>query len=250
MESWEDQGIVLSVRPHGENGAVVSLLTEGQGRHCGYVRGIHSAKMRALVQPGSMVSVDWQSRISENLGGFKFEQVRDYSSLISSDGIRLSALLSACSLCDATLPEREVHPGMFHGLKALMDILSGGDEWGAAYVYWEIALLRELGFSLDLSKCAGGGRSDDLFYVSPRTGRAVSRDAGEPYKDKLLSLPSFLRPGSNSGEYFQEEVVKGLKMTGHFLEHWALVHSNRGFPEARARLLERISRRLEKAKAA
>jgi DNA repair protein RecO (recombination protein O) len=267
MESWEDQGIVLSARSHGENGAVVSLLTEGRGRHCGYIRGAHSAKLRALLQPGSLVSADWQSRVSDNLGNFKFEQVHDYGAQIASDALKLSALLSACSLCDAALPERESHPGMFHGLKALLDIFEN-DIWGQAYVFWEIALLRELGFSLDLNSCAGGGDVSTLAYVSPKTGRAVSLEKGEPYKDRLLPLPSFLNrslsslaKGGDPLSHFSplekggdqeggRDILLGLEVTGHFLEHWVFTHATHGVPEPRRRFQERMARKLEKVEAA
>ncbi len=249
MELWKDQGIVLSARLHGENGAVVSMLTESRGRHCGYVRGAHSARLRALLQPGSLVNAEWQSRVSDSLGNFRLEQVRDYGAEAAMDALKLSALMSACSLCDAALPEREAHPGMFHGLKALLDIFAQ-DVWGAAYIFWEIALLRELGFRLDLNACAGGGNAASLAYVSPRTGRAVSREAGEPYKDKLLPLPVFLAPGTGrmkqdeAGED-DEELLKGLRMTGYFLENWVFVHAVQGMPEARRRFQDRLARKLD-----
>ncbi len=251
MELWEDQGVVLSARPHGENGAIISLLTENRGRHCGYVRGIHSAKLRALVQPGSLVNAAWQSRVSDNLGSYKLEQIRDYGAEIAMDSNKLAAMLSACSLCDAALPEREVHPGMFYGLKALLEIM-GEEVWGAGYIYWEIALLRELGFSLDLQNCAGGGGAGNLNYVSPKTGRAVSEEAGEPYKDRLLPLPAFLKRNGqmNPDQESIEEVVKGLRMTGYFLEHWVFAHASHGIPEARRCFYQRMMNKFEKTQAA
>ena len=155
MERWQDQGIVLSVRPHGENGAVVSLLTEHHGRHAGYVRGVHSTKGRGTLEPGNLVDVDWQSRVADQLGSFTLELSKNPTAHFISEPLPLSALQSACALCDAALPEREGHPGLFYGLQSLFEALRG-EVWAPAYVMWEIAFLRELGFSLDLSKCEIG----------------------------------------------------------------------------------------------
>lgn len=240
MERWEDQGIVLSVRAHGENGGIVTLLTEHNGRHAGYVRGVRSSRMRGLAEPGNLVDAHWQARVADDLGSYTLETLKCYGPLYMADPLRLAALQSACALCDAALPEREGHAGLFHGLLALFDMLDH-EVWAAAYVMWEIAFLRELGFSLDLAKCAGGGNSDDLAYVSPKTGRAVSRIAGEPYKEKLLHLPAFLAP--QGGDTEAEDVLKGLELTGYFLEHWAFTHHTRGVPEERLRFLTRMSPR-------
>lgn len=243
MEKWQDQGIVLAVRPHGESGAIVSLLTENMGRHAGYVRGAGSSKMRGTLEPGSLVDVGWQSRLTDSLGTFNLELSRSFAARFMQDALKLSALQSACALCDSALPEREGHPGLYHGLLALFEILDS-DVWGAAYVMWEIAFLKELGFSLELSKCAGGGDSRQLAYVSPKTGRAVSYGAGAPYKEKLLNLPSFLKP--NGGPSDNEAVITGLDMTGYFLEHWAFAHHTQGIPEARHRFRLRFGDRFAK----
>jgi DNA repair protein RecO (recombination protein O) len=175
--------------------------------------------------------------------------------------LKLGALQSACALCDTALPEREGHAGLFYGLQSLFDALSS-DVWGPAYIMWEIAFLRELGFSLDLTKCAGGG-DDDLIYVSPKTGRAVSRAAGQVYKERLLVLPLFLRPphpsplpgGEREGPAQREgegeiggpeDVLNGLKLTAHFLEHWVFAHHTKGIPEARLRFQLRFEARFAK----
>ncbi len=236
MEQWRDQGFVLAVRGHGDAGAVVSLLTEHHGRHAGYLHGAQSSKIRAMIEPGSRVSIEWKSRISDNLGTVTLEQEAGLPHGVLDDPLKLSALLSACALCDSALPEREGHTGLYHGFKTLIEMMDG-EVWGAAYVYWEIALLKELGFGLDLTRCAGGGDAKTLAYVSPKSGCAVSYAAGEPYKDKLLTLPSFLKP--NGGPLDAEEIQKGLQMTGHFLEHWVFAHHTKGVPEARLRFEER-----------
>lgn len=239
MEHWTDIGYVLSVRPHGDGGAVVALLTEHNGRHAGYLHGAQSSKKRAILEPGTKVGVDWKARVSDNLGTVTLEQEAGLPPGILDDPLRLSALLSACSLCDAALPEREGHPGLYHGFQTLIDVM-GSEVWGAAYVYWEIALLKELGFGLELTKCAGGGDANTLAYVSPKSGRAVSYAASEPYRDKLLELPAFLKP--NGGPADDDEIFKGLKMTGHFLEHWVFTHHTKGVPDARLRFEQRFGK--------
>ena len=239
MEHWSDQGIVLSARPHGEGGAIVALLTENNGRHAGYVHGGMSSKKRAMLEPGSLVSAEWQSRVSDNLGTYALEPEKGLSTEILQDSLKLAALLSACSLCDAALPEREGHAGLYHGLVALINMLEA-EHWGAVYVMWEIQLLRELGFRLELDKCAGGGDADTLIYASPKTGRAVSKAQAAPYKEKLLELPNFLRPEKARRQCdIQEDVLTGLKMTGYFLEHWAFTHHTKGIPEPRQLFEER-----------
>lgn len=237
MENWKDQGIVLAARPHGENGAIVSILTAEQGRYAGYVRGAHSSKMRGCLEVGSLVDVTWSARVAGSLGSFQLELVKSYSARVLQDSMRLAALQSACALCDQGVPEREKHEGLFHGMMALFDTLDS-DVWGGAYIMWEIAFLRELGFRLELSRCAGGGDANDLFYISPKSGRAVSKASGEPYKDRLIALPEFLKP---SGEFAGDaDVIKGLQMTGYFLTHWAFAHHSTGVPEARLRFQGRV----------
>jgi DNA repair protein RecO (recombination protein O) len=242
MEQWTDRGIVLSARAHGESGAVVSLLTEHHGRHAGYVRGAGSSKMRGTLEAGSVVSAAWQSRTEEGLGAWVLEQEHNTAAAFMDDPLRLGALLSACALCDAALPEREGHAGLFHGLLALFDMMDG-EAWGAAYILWEIALLKELGFGLDFTRCAAGGDAGTLVYISPKSGCAVSAEKGEPYKDRLLPLPEFLKP--ERGEASDEEILKALQMTGHFLEHWVFTHHTQGVPEARLRFQERFGRSLK-----
>lgn len=233
MEQWQDQSIILGVRAHGESGAIVSLLTCENGRQSGYVRGASSSKNRGTLEIGNIVDANWRARTSDGLGSLTLELSRSTAARIMQDPLKLAALQSACALCEQALPEKEGHEGLYHGLSALLNILEG-EVWAAGYIMWEIALLKELGFALDLSHCAGGGDMQTLAYVSPKTGRAVSLSAGEAYKDKLLPLPAFLTPNGGSAEI--ESIVSGLQLTRFFLEHWVFVHHNRGLPEARVRL--------------
>lgn len=244
MEQWQDKAIILAVRPHGENGAVVSLLTAENGRQAGYVRGAFSSRNRGALEVGSIVDANWQSRVEGNLGTLSLELSRSIAALVMQDPLRLAALQSACALCDQALPEKEGHAGLYQGLLAFFDMFDS-EIWGAAYVIWELALLRELGFSLDLSRCAGGGHKDNLSYVSPKSGCAVSAEAGEPYRDKLLRLPEFLKH-NKSRNFAEIDVLTGLEMTGYFLENWVFAHHRSGIPEARQRLRLRFVERFAK----
>ncbi len=245
MEVWKDQGIVLSVRQHGENGAVVALLTEQHGRYMGYVRGAHSARMRGILQVGNLVSAEWSSRVSDSMGTYELELHEALAASVMDDSLRLGALLSACALCDAALPERESHCGLFYGMLALLQTLET-ESWAPTYVMWELAFLRELGFGIDLTKCAVSGTTKNLTHISPKSGRAVSTKAAEPYLDKLLVLPHFLRPQRSGGD--DADVLAGLQMTAHFLEHWAFVHHTQGLPESRTRFQERFARQTQSDK--
>lgn len=243
MEQWEDQGLVLAARPHGESGAIVTILTRGHGRFAAYVRGAQGRKMRGILEIGNDVDVQWQSRSSDQMGFFSLELLSSNAAGLFDDRLKLMALQSACGLCDAALPDREMQIDVYNGSRALISALSG-PAWGAAYVIWEVALLRVLGFALDLEKCAATGMSDHLIYVSPKTGRAVSKEAGEPYKDKLLPLPQFLIPGQG-GDFDDQDIADGLRMTGYFLEHWVFTHHSFGIPTARLQFAERFASDLE-----
>lgn len=243
MEQWQDQGIVLSSRRHGESGAIVTLLTQARGRYVGYVRGAQGTKMRGALEAGNLVEATWQSRVAENMGAYTLDLISNPAVHILHDPLRLSALQAACALCDAALPEREAHAGLFNGTLALFEAMKNNDIWGAAYVMWEIAFLRELGFSLGLGTCAAGSDDPDLAYVSPNTGRAVSRSAGQPYKDKLLPLPAFLSP--QGGDITPQDITAALQMTGYFLEHWAFTHHSHGIPAPRLLLAERFAKTIQ-----
>lgn len=246
MERWTDQGIVLSARGHGEGGAIVALLTENNGRHAGYVHGAQSKNKRAMLEPGSRVQCDWSARDSDSLGTYSLEPEGGLPYGILDEPLKLAALLSACSLCDSALPEREGHAGLYHGFLQMMAAFES-EYWAVSYVMWEISLLRELGFRLELDKCAVNGDPATLEYVSPKSGRAVSRAEAAPYKEKLLILPDFLRPnemrGDNAGE--GEDIATALKMTGHFLEHWVFAHHTKGVPESRLMFQKRFEDTIE-----
>jgi DNA repair protein RecO (recombination protein O) len=235
---WRDTGFVLTARRHGESALIVELLTAEHGHHAGLVRGGQSPKRRALLQAGNLVAATWRGRLPEHLGAFEIELLRPHAAGLIDDPDRLAALSSAAALIALALPEREPHGDVYQGFAALLGALDSAD-WAARYVAWECALLAALGFGLDLQTCAATGVNDDLVYVSPKSGRAVSRSAGAPYHDKLLPLPGFLWRGvsADSGD-----IVAGLSLTAHFLHHHLLEPQGRGLPNARARLAERLRR--------
>lgn len=236
---WIDEGFVLSARRHGESAAVVHLLTRAHGRHAGLAHGGAGSRGRGLYQAGNRISARWRARLAEHLGTFTGELVRANAAGLMDDPVRLSALSAACAIADATLPERQPYPTLFDALAALIDTLHGSAEWPAAYVRWELGLLEVLGFGLDLGSCAATGRNDDLAYVSPKTGRAVSLAAGEPYRDRLLPLPGFL---IGRGAADAAAVRDGLRLTGWFLDRHVFAPHSRRMPPARERFVERFSR--------
>lgn len=246
METWDDHAIILSAYQHGESGAVVSCLTSGHGRQKGYLNGAVSKRNRALIEPGSHVEVSWQARTTDQLGRFTIEPAGGLgASSLLDEPLKLAALQSACALCEQALPDRDGHAGLYHGFLALLDALQE-DHWGVSYVVWEMALLKELGFGLDLSRCAGGGEANDIAYMSPKSGCAVSLEKGEPYKHKLLHLPEFLKRSSQSHNLLgsDEDVYTGIKMTGFFFENWVFAQHSQGIPPARLRFAARFAKHI------
>jgi DNA repair protein RecO (recombination protein O) len=233
---WSDKGIVLAVRKHGESAAILSLLTGEHGRHAGLVRGGASRRLRGVLQPGNLLSATWRARLEEHLGAYTVEPLHSSAALYDRPG-PLAALTSATALLEAALPERAPHPELFRSLAGLLDALEQPD-WAESYVRWELLLLADLGFGLDLASCAATGTNDGLAYVSPKTGRAVSLSAGEPYKSKLLPLPRFLSPEGGTAD--AQQVVDGLRLTGWFLERHVFAPHDRRSPDARERLITHL----------
>jgi len=240
---WTDRGIVLSARKHGETSLIVQLLTEAHGRHAGLVRGGASARARGLYQPGNLVSAHWRARLSEHLGNLACELVTGSAAMLMVNGGKLGALSAACALAEAALPEREPHADVFESfsrlIAALADADGQGTPWAADYVRFELGLLTSLGFGLDLATCAATGTNDNLAYVSPKTGRAVSLSAGEAWRDKLLALPPFLLAETVAAG---DEIAQGLALTGYFLERHVFAPHDKRLPAARVRLAARLLR--------
>lgn len=232
---WSDEGVVLSVRAHGETAAVLDLFTRAHGRHLGLVHGGRSRKLRPVLQIGNHVDATWKARLADNLGHFNVELRKGFAGPLMEDAVALAAMTSMASLA-RLLPERDPHPNLFEITLFVLGFLDDVAVWPALVVRWELALLDELGFGLDLTTCAATGASTDLVYVSPKSGRAVSAEAGEPYKDRLLALPGFLRGGA-SGTAGRDDVLAGFALTGCFLEARVLAPHGLSMPEARGRLL-------------
>ncbi len=258
---WADAAIILSARKHGESSAVVRVLAREHGVFAGVVRSANSKNNRGIIQAGNVVSANWQARLSHQLGNFKIELLEAHAAHIMQDSARLAALTSACATVEAALAERHPYPKIFAALHELLHSLtaiSPTHDWENDYIKFELSLLAESGYGLDLSECAGDGVTDSLIYVSPKSGRAVCSDCGEPYKDKLLPLPGFLLPntlplpnhppqageGMNKsplpkgerGKEKYKEILAGMELTGYFLENSLLAPHGKKMPSARLRL--------------
>ena len=235
---WRDEGILLAMRPHGETSAIIEVLTAAHGRHAGVVRGGTSRKLAATLQPGNGLQLEWRARLEDHIGSFTVEPLRSRAHLLA-DRRALAGLLSACALLRVALPEREPHPALWSDTLRLFDLL-GAEGWTSAYLRWELRLLEDLGFGLDLAACAVTGSAEGLVYVSPKTGRAVSAQAAGEWADRLLPLPAGL---AGAGPLGIEALVQGLRLTGFFLDRGLRpVLQDRPLPEARARLVDLLSR--------
>jgi DNA repair protein RecO (recombination protein O) len=234
---WSDDAIVLSVRPHGESGAILEALTHTHGRHLGLVLGGASRSRKPTLQPGNGVRLTWRARLSEHLGNFTAELDRARAGVLMDSREALTGLNAFTAIAGATLPERAPTYGpVFTAANILLDAMmdDGLAHWGAVFVRWEAGLLEALGFGLDLTACAATGSADDLIYVSPRSGRAVSAGAGAPYAARLLPLPRFLLASQNAASL--ADIAAGLALTGHFLFERVLRPHEKPMPPARLRL--------------
>lgn len=237
---WRDRGSLLSVRRHGETSAIVEVFTAQHGRHAGVVRSGGSRKLAPVLQPGALLDVTWRARLDEHLGTYTVEPIRSRAAAVMADRLTLAALNSVCALLAFALPEREPHPVLHRRSEALLDMIGTNPAWPLAYLRWELALLEELGFGLDLSACAVTGEADDLAYVSPKSGRAVSAEGAGDWADRLLPLPPALL---GLGEGPLAEIAQGLSTTGFFLRN-SLAPSlgDKPLPEARQRFADLVLR--------
>jgi DNA repair protein RecO (recombination protein O) len=234
---WSEPGIVIGTRRHGEGDVIVEAMTEAHGRHLGLVKGGRSRRLRPVLQPGNTLQLSWRARLHEHLGNFRAEPLVERSAtLIASPAGAFGLALAAAHL--RLLPERDPHPRLFHALSALVDCIDRPGLSAELMARFELLLLDELGFGLDLGVCVATGVSDDLVYVSPRSGRAVSRPAGAPYADRLLPLPGFLREsGDTAGP---GDIENAFLLTGYFLERHVFDALGEGLPEVRLRYLRSI----------
>jgi DNA repair protein RecO (recombination protein O) len=240
---WTDDGIVLGLRRHGESSAVVELLTREHGRHLGLVRGASGARMRPVLQPGNTVRAVWRARLDEHLGMYAIEglELRAANLITASHGVYGVTHLAALA---RLLPERDPHEDIFTRLQYTLDNFE--DVGGAAVhtVRFELAILAELGFMLDLDNCVATGETTDLIYVSPKSGGAVSRSAGEPWRDRLLRLPAFLRESQVEGVQgcSDQDLTDAFRLTGLFLLRHVLEPRGQRHSDAREGFINAVAR--------
>jgi DNA repair protein RecO (recombination protein O) len=214
---WTDEGLVLGVRRHGEGSVIVELLTRGHGRHLGLVRGGTSARMRPLLQPGNTVRAVWRARLDEHLGNYALEGLLLRAAKLMTSAHAVYGVTHLAALA-RLLPERDPHEDIYEMIEAALDDFDEARHAAVQLARFELAMLAELGFGLDLSACAATGTTEELIYVSPKSGIAVSRGAGEPWRDKLLRLPAFLRDEADvAGPLTDDDLRDGFALTGTFL---------------------------------
>ena len=242
---WQDEGLVINVRPHGERGQFLSVFTKEHGRHLGLWRqGSRSQKTARYIQIGDEVDVGWRARLEDHLGTYTVEKTHSHSSDFFDEPLKLMVLSSACALLEVCLPERDAHPRLYDQTFKLLSVLANDLMDGIkTYIQWEILLLEELGFALKLDQCAVTGQTSDLTHVSPKTARAVSREAATPYLDKLLPLPSYFVMETTSVTL--KDYLDGLALTGYFLDRHAHALSGRPLPQGRRRFIESFKKRCD-----
>ena len=231
---WQGDGLILSVRRHGETSAIIDVLTRERGRHSGLIRGGRSRTQRPVLQAGNLVHLVWRARLEDHLGMFTADPQRMIVAGIIDNMARLAAVTTITTLA-SLLPEREPHPRIYDASLLLLDHLDDDAIWPALLVRWELGLLDELGFGLDLEKCAMSGVRHGLAFVSPRTGKAVTARAGEQWKDKLLRLPGFIAGAGGAPD--RDDVADGLELTGHFLARHVFEPRGVAAPEQRNRIV-------------
>ena len=234
---WNDEAIVLSSRAHGENGVILELLTRNHGRHAGLVRGGASRRVKPSLQPGNSLHVSWRARLEEHLGSFSCELAKARAGELMESRVALAGLNAFTALTGAAVPERQGYATVFLGAEVLLDAMMSEDaaHWMTLYIRWELGLLEALGFGLDLSGCAVTGATRDLTFVSPKSGRSVSREGAGIYAARLFSLPAFL-VHSHADEPTPNDIIAGLTLTGHFLQQRVLQPHGKQMPPARLRL--------------
>lgn len=239
---WREAGLLLTRKAHGESGLILNVLTETRGRHAGIVRGGASRKMSAVLQPGAQLDLTWRARLEDHLGAFTAEPLQSRAHLMA-DRVTLAGLGAMTGLLAFSLPERQAYPTLYANTISVLEMMDNA-YWTAAYLRWELALLEELGYGLDLSACAVTGSADHLAFVSPKSGRAVSKEGAGEWADRLLPLS----PALVGQSVKIDDTLAGLRVTGHFLENWlAPALGNKPLPEARARLVALIARRSDQS---
>jgi DNA repair protein RecO (recombination protein O) len=251
MPEWVDKGIVLSVRKYGEKGLIANVLTEEHGRHLGWLSNRSNNNILSHIQPGNIVSVSWKSRLIEQMGNYKIELISSVSGKMFDDKLKLQALSSLCALIEKILPERQKYQEIYNATLAFINLLLLDDNikmnhWIEGYVKWEIGILSSIGFSLKLNECAVTGTKDNLHFVSPKTGKAVSKEGAGNFAPRLLALPNFLGGVKPVNLNFYHEILLGLKITTYFFENKLLISINNDknnyLPKSRDRFIEMVEK--------
>jgi DNA repair protein RecO (recombination protein O) len=244
---WTDDGIVLGVRRHGESSAIVELLTRGHGRHLGLVRGGAGSRMRPLLQPGNSVRAVWRARLDEHLGYYAIEGIRLRAATVLASSHAVYGVTHLASLA-RLLPERDPHEEIYQMLERTLDDFDDNGEAAAHLIRFELAMLAELGFGLDLETCAATGETAELVYVSPKSGAAISRQAGDPWRERLLRLPAFLGQQEGvAGAWSEQDLQDGFRLTGLFLLRHVLEPRGQGHSDAREGFINAVTRQRAKA---
>ena len=237
---WREDGVLLAVRRHGENAAIIDTFTETHGRHAGVVRGGAGRRLGPVLQPGAQLDLTWRARLDDQLGSFTVEPLRGRAGALMHDPLGLAGLASVCALLGHALPERAAYPMLYHDSRTLLDLIAATPAWPLAYLRWEVSLLAAMGFALDLDRCAVTGATEGLTHVSPRTGRAVSVAGARGLEDRLLPLPPCLL---GAGDAANSDIAAALRVTGHFLlRETGPLRPGLPFPSARQRLVDRLAR--------
>lgn len=236
---WSEPGIAVGTRRHGEADIILEVMTAGHGRHLGLVKGGRSRRLRPVLQAGNTLQLTWRARLHDHLGNFRAEPLTERSAALMATRVG-SFGLALVGAHLRLLPERDPHPRLYDALTAVLDHLDHPGLAAELMVRFELLLLDELGFGLDLEACAATGTTEELIYVSPKSGRAVSRRAGEPYRDKLLPLPRFLS-GPATGEAETAHIGEAFVLTGHFLERHVFDVRGKGLPEVRVNFLRAVA---------
>jgi DNA repair protein RecO (recombination protein O) len=234
---WSDEGIVLGVRRYGESSVILELMTQERGRHLGLVRGGTGRRLRGVLQPGNSLRATWRARLDDHLGNYVVEGVNLRAAGFLATAHAVHGVIHLAALC-RLLAEREPHARVYAALEAILDAFDDPPAVAPMVARFELSLLAELGFGLDLSSCAATGATDELIYVSPRSGRAVSRAGGEAYREKLMRLPDFLR--TEAAPASTADLADAFVLTGFFLERHAFAPRGLHLPDARARFVSAV----------
>ena len=234
---WESNGLILNFSKFNEKSYILEIFTEDHGKHKGIIRGLHSKNKRSIIEPGNEVFATWSGRLETHLGNYNVEPIKLWSSHILQFKDKLSAISSICSLISLTMAERQPNPLIYFSSKKLIEIVaSTRDDWIREYVFWEMQLLSEIGYGLDLERCAVTLKSSDLVYVSPSSGRAVTNEGAGDFKNKLLPLPKFMT--DFKANYDNDDIYNALNLTEFFFKKRFFLPNNLNFPQSRNRLKE------------